>query len=149
MRIARLCPGDETLAGEMFLMMAEVFDEPRVPLGADYVAKILADESFWALMAAVDGKVVGGLTGHTLHLTRVPSAEVLIYDLAVAQTYRRQGVATALVSSLRAAARAANLAGVWVPADVEDDEALAFYRAAGGTEAPVSIFTFDESAAPP
>ncbi len=32
----------------------------------------------------------------------------------------------------------------FVPADVEDDHALEFYRALGGEEAEVRIFTFDE-----
>ena len=35
---------------------------------------------------------------------------------------------------------------VFVPADDEDQEAIEFYRAVGGTPSPVTFFTFDRPA---
>jgi aminoglycoside 3-N-acetyltransferase I len=36
----------------------------------------------------------------------------------------------------------------FVPADVEDDHAVAFYQALGGAAAPVTMFTFGADAPP-
>ena len=53
-------------------------------------------ETFLALAAMADGaQVVGGLAGYVLPKFEQERSEFYIYDLAVAEPYRRQGVATA------------------------------------------------------
>jgi aminoglycoside 3-N-acetyltransferase I len=122
--------------------MAEVFDESSAELGDAYLDALLRREDFWAIAALADGEVVGGLTAHTLPMTRSESAELFVYDVAVRADRQRQGVGRQLMAALRDAAGRAGVADVFVPAETEDAHALDFYRALGGHPTPVVMFTF-------
>lgn len=141
----RLSRGDERLARELFALMADAFDEPSEPLPDRYVEELMSDGSFWAVAAFDGDRVVGGITAHTIPMTRSLSAELFVYDLAVHADYRRRGVGAGLVATLRAQAAEAGVEVVFVPADKDDDRALAFYRALRGAESPASIFTWGAS----
>lgn len=144
MQTRRLRSGEERLAGALFQLMVEVFEEAPEPLGEAYLASLLARPDFWAFAAFVDGALVGGLTAHTLPMTRGPYAEVFIYDLAVRAEHQRRGIGRQLVAALREAARAQGISDVFVDADNEDNHALDFYRAVGGAATPVTMFSFTE-----
>jgi aminoglycoside 3-N-acetyltransferase I len=124
-----------------------VFETDAEPLSDQYLTRILSRDDFWALAASIDGGIVGGLTAHTLPLTQREISEVFIYDLAVVPACQRQGVGRALVTTLRSLAAAAGVPVVFVAADNEDTHALDFYRAVGGTPAPVTVFTFSAARA--
>ncbi|MCB5292146.1 GNAT family N-acetyltransferase [Arthrobacter sp. SO3] len=111
LEVRRLVRGDAAEAHVMFTMMARVFEEDSEPLGEDYLEDLLGREGFWALAAFIGPDIVAGLTAHTLPMTRSRSSEVFIYDLAVRQDHRRKGVATRLVSELRALAAVAGIGG--------------------------------------
>lgn len=145
-RIDRLTASDIERARELFLAMAAVFETESEPLSGEYLTRLLAREDFWAFEASIGGRLAGGLTAHTLPLTRVAESEILIYDIAVVPEYQRQGIGRQLVAALRAGASACGITAVWVPADNEDTHALDFYRALGGVPAPVTIFTFSKDA---
>ena len=67
----RLTQDDTTLATQLFALMAEVFEEgPRAALGTAYVDSLLRRPDFWAVAAFIDGELAGGLTAHTLPMTR-------------------------------------------------------------------------------
>src|SRR5262245_8687648 len=138
----RLTRGDEALARQLLVLMAEVFDEAAQPLGDAYLASLLARSGFWALAAIADRELVGGLTAHTLPMTRAECNEVFIYDIAVREDYQRLGIGRQLVAALRESAREQEVMDVFVSADNEDTHAIDFYRALGGTAAPVTFFSF-------
>lgn len=94
------------------------------------------------IAAFLDETLAGGITAHTLPMTRSESSEIFIYDLAVREEHQRRGVGRALVTRLRADAAAAGIDDTFVPADDQDSHALDFYRALGGEASPVTIFTF-------
>jgi aminoglycoside 3-N-acetyltransferase I len=142
MQIRRLNAGDQALARELFVTMAGVFGEDSDKLSDDYLARLLARDSFWAI-AAIDGEqVVGGLTAHTLPMTATETAVVFLYDLAVRRGHQRRGVGRLLVQALREAAKAAGVSEVFVGADNADEQALGFYRAMGGEAALATFFSF-------
>lgn len=142
--VRRLTAADVELARRTFLTMSAVFETPGAAMDDEYVRALLGRRGFWAF-AAIDGdSVLGGLTAHTLPMTRSESAEVFIYDLAVVPERQRQGIGRRLVAALREAAAAEGIAVAFVPADNEDTHALDFYQAIGGTPAPVTIFTFGD-----
>jgi aminoglycoside 3-N-acetyltransferase I len=141
-RTHRLHAGDRDLARRLFATMAEVFEEPNERLDDAYLDALLGREDFWAIAALAGDEVVGGLTAHTLPMTRAASAEVFIYDVAVRADRQRQGVGRRLLAALRDAAARAGVADVFVPAETEDTHALDFYRALGGAPTPVVMFTF-------
>jgi aminoglycoside 3-N-acetyltransferase I len=139
--VQRLGPGDREDARDLFALLAGVFGEAHGPLSDAYIDALLARPEFWALAARADGRIVGGLTAHTLPMTRDESREIFIFDLGVQVDHRRQGVGRALLTYLRDAATGAGAGQVFVAADVEDTEALELYRAVGGEETPVAMFT--------
>ncbi len=142
--VRRLTAADVELARQTFLTMSAVFETPGAALDDEYVRALLGRPGFWAF-AAIDGdRVLGGLTAHTLPMTRSESAEVFIYALAVVPERQRQGIGRRLVAALREAAAAEGITVAFVPADNEDTHALDFYQAIGGAPAPVTIFTFGD-----
>jgi aminoglycoside 3-N-acetyltransferase I len=140
--IRRLVAGDRAFARRLFLMMANVFEEDAEDLSDAYLDSLLARDAFWVLAAMSGDDIVGGLTAHTLPMTRNESSELFIYDLAVRATHQRRGIGRQLVTALLAAAAERGIDEVFVPADTADVHALDFYRALGGAAAPVTIFTF-------
>jgi aminoglycoside 3-N-acetyltransferase I len=143
MRAQRLTSADRVVAKELFVLMAKVFEEDREPLGDAYLDRLLSREGFWAIAAFTgEGELVGGLTAHTLPMTRAEASEIFIYDIAVRTDHQRKGVGRLLVTTLRNEAASLGIEDVFVPADEEDAHALDFYRALGGVESPVRFFTF-------
>ncbi len=144
--VRRLHPGDEHLARDVFAVMALAFEEASRPLSDAYLRALLSRPDLW-ILAATDGDLaLGGLTAHVLPMTRAEEHEVFIYDLAVHPAHQRRGIGRALVSHLRELAGAAGASNAFVPADNEDEHALAFYRAIDGDPAPVTMFTFQRHA---
>ena len=58
--------------------------------------------------------------------------EMFLYELAVDEAHRRQGIGTALVQVLRDLARERGCYGMWVLTDDDNAAAGATYRKAGG-----------------
>ena len=86
-------------------------------------------------MAAVqDGVVVGGLAAYELKKFEQPRSEMYIYDLAVAEGHRRQGIATALIQELKGIAAERGAYVIFVQADHGDDPAIALYTKLGARE---------------
>jgi aminoglycoside 3-N-acetyltransferase I len=147
-RSRRLTVGDRELARALFSLMAEVFEEESQPLSDGYLDRLLARDEFWALAAfesargARGDRIVGGITAHTLPMTRAETSELFIYDVAVHPAHQRKGVGRQLVTELRERAAAAGIRELFVPADNDDLHALDFYRALGGAASAVTFFTF-------
>jgi aminoglycoside 3-N-acetyltransferase I len=142
MRFKRLGSGDRDLARELFIAMAEIFEEDCEALSDAYIDGLLAGKDFWAIAAWVDDQIIGGVTAHTLPMTRIASSEVFIYDIAVRRDHQRQGVGRQLMTELRECAAAVGIRVLFVPAENDDPHALDFYRALGGTPSQVTLFTF-------
>jgi aminoglycoside 3-N-acetyltransferase I len=99
-----------------------------------YLDRLLDGESFVALAASIDGKVVGGLAAYELVKFEQQRSEMYIYDLAVAAEHRRQGIATALIEELKVVAASRGVYVIMVQADHGDDPAIALYTKLGVRE---------------
>ncbi len=142
MKIRRLQRDDASDARRLFALMAAVFAEEHEELGDARLLALLARDDFYAMAAFVDGELVGGATAYALPMTRAPSTELFLYDVAVAPAHQRSGVGRALVLTLRDAAGAAGITEMFVAADIEDLHALDFYRALGGVASAATLFSF-------
>ena len=139
-KIQQLLSADIELMEAVSTMFGEAFDDPdsytsRRP-SREYLEKLLRGDSFIAL-AALDGNaVIGGLAAYELVKFEQERSEIYIYDLAVALSHRRQGVATALIEKLKAIARERGAWVIYVQADtaVEDEPAIALYTKLGVRE---------------
>ncbi|APR78844.1 Hypothetical protein A7982_04191 [Minicystis rosea] len=123
--------------------MAEVFAEDYEQLGDGYLDRLLSRQDFWAIAAFTDDDdLIGGITAHTLPMTRTEASEIFIYDIAVRGDQQRKGVGRLLMTVLRGEAAGIGIQDVFVPADDDNAQALDFYRALGGVPSPVTFFTF-------
>lgn len=138
--IRRLAAGDIGAARSAFAMMHEVFEAEPEALSDRYLADLLANDTFWALVAVDGDEPLGCLTAHELAMTRSEGIELFLYDLAVRADHQRRGIGRRLVETLVAQAAERGIDVVFVPADDEDDHALAFYESLGGRPAKVTMF---------
>jgi ribosomal protein S18 acetylase RimI-like enzyme len=77
--------------------------------------------------------------------------EMFLYELGVAERFRRRGVGTALVEALADLARARDCYGMWVLTDADNDAALGTYTRSGATERSDQVmlsWTFSERTEP-
>jgi aminoglycoside 3-N-acetyltransferase I len=113
---------------------------------APYLRRLLGGESFLAIVALVSGEVVGGIAAYELRKFEQERSEIYLYDLAVAEGYRRRGIATALIRALQGIAAARGAYVVYVQADLGDDPAIALYDKLGIRE---EVLHFDIAALQP
>ncbi|HLV00851.1 MAG TPA: GNAT family N-acetyltransferase, partial [Acidobacteriota bacterium] len=104
-----LTPEDIELMRALLKLFGDVFNDPRTYVDSQpsdaYLNRLLSSGYFIA-MTALDGQeVVGGLAAYELHKFEQKRSEIYIYDLAVAETHRRRGIATSLISNLKELAR--------------------------------------------
>ena len=118
-------------------MFGEVFGDPayraRRPSRA-YLQRLLARDSFIAIAASQEDRVVGGLAAYELPKFEQERSEIYIYDLAVAAAHRRQGIATALIQRLQNIAAERGAWVIFVQADYGDAPAIALYSKLGARE---------------
>lgn len=138
--IRQLGPRDTGLMDAASTFFGEAFADPasytaRRP-SARYLRKLLASDSFIALAALENEKVIGALCAYELHKFEQERSEIYIYDLAVAASHRRRGIATALVQALQEIAGARGAWVIFVQADTqqEDAPAIALYTKLGVRE---------------
>ena len=136
--IHALMPGDTARFRAMLALFGEAFDD-RDTYNAQqpddtYVETLLANTNFVALVAEMEGSVVGALAGYVLPKFEQARSEFYIYDLAVAEAHWRRGVATALIEALTAECRRWRVYVIFVLADYGDDPAVALYTKLGVCE---------------
>ncbi|MCC5805928.1 MAG: AAC(3)-I family aminoglycoside N-acetyltransferase [Opitutales bacterium] len=133
----------------MLDMFAEAFREPETyrakrPNQA-YLTQLLARDHFIALAAVKSETVVGGLAAYELPKFEQARSEIYIYDLAVAASHRRQGIATALIHELQHIAADRGAWVLFIQADRGDAPATALYEKLGTRE---EVLHFDIPVAP-
>ena len=133
--VRRLFAGDLPIMRELLRVFGEAFDEietfsARKPAD-DYLKRLLGKSDFVALAALESGEVVGGLAPYELQNFEQERSEYYLYDLAVRESFRRRGVATALIEELRRIAAVMGAYVIFVQADYGDDPAVALYTKLG------------------
>jgi aminoglycoside 3-N-acetyltransferase I len=145
--ISHLGPEDAARMRALNALFAEAFEDPKHyasnPPDDDYLAAQLANPAIIVLIAeAADGAISGGLVAYELPKLEQARSEIYIYDLAVAENHRRQGVATTLIAELQSIARPRGAWVIYVQADYGDDPAIALYTKLGTRE---DVMHFDIS----
>ncbi len=145
-RVQRLNPGDVALTHAMLTLFGDAFEEPETygkkRPSATYLDKLLAGETFIALVAVKGDEVVGALAAYELRKFEQERSEIYIYDLAVSVAHRRIGIATRLIEELRVIAKDRGAYVVYVQADLVDAPAIALYTKLGTRE---DVLHFDIS----
>lgn len=140
-KVQQLTRDDLPLFKKLMQVFGEAFNDLQTytgkPPGPEYQQRLLGNEAFIALAAVDDeGTVMGGLAAYELPKFEQARSEIYLYDLAVLAGYRRQGVATSLINTLRSIAAERGAYVVFVQADtgIEDEAAIALYSKLGQRE---------------
>ncbi|HEY4393981.1 MAG TPA: AAC(3)-I family aminoglycoside N-acetyltransferase [Polyangia bacterium] len=136
--LKQLTAADLPLCRALNTMFGVAFGEPdtyeRRPPPDDYLERLLAKPQMLVLVALDGAKVVGGLVAYELEKLEQARSEVYLYDLAVAETHRRQGIATALIRALGKLAKERGAYVMFVQADRTDPPAIRLYESLGTRE---------------
>jgi aminoglycoside 3-N-acetyltransferase I len=131
----QLTRADVPLLKGLLGVFGEAFDEidtyQRSVPPDDYLTQLLSKRHFIAVVAMKGEEVVGGLAAYELDKFEQDRREIYIYDLAVAQSHRRRGVATEMIRELRRIASKRKAYVIFVQADVWDGPAIALYESLG------------------
>ncbi len=143
--IIKKLTGDDILQmRQMLILFGEAFEQKEIYCGDQptdkYLIKLLNENYFIALAAVNKNNVVGGLAAYELKKFEQQRSEIYIYDLAVDEKFRRQGIAGNLINKLKEEAVKRNAYVIFVQADYEDPPAIHLYEKFGTKE---EILHFD------
>jgi aminoglycoside 3-N-acetyltransferase I len=133
--IQQLAAEDVPLMDALLSVFGEAFADAQT-YGAKrptvaYLRRLLAGDSFIAVAARQGAEVVGGLGAYELRKFEQERSEIYIYDLAVAASHRRKGIATALIRELQRIGGERGAYVIFVQADPPDAPAIALYSKLG------------------
>ena len=135
-----------TDAGEVLAASALFDDEAR----REWAEKFLSSPGHHLFVGYVGAVPAGMVTG--VEMTHPDKGtEMFLYELAVAEPYRRRGIGRALTAALAEVARERGCYGMWVLTDDDNVAALGTYQGtgAGGAEPTVMLtWTFPPYADP-
>jgi aminoglycoside 3-N-acetyltransferase I len=131
----QLTYADVSLLKDLLRLFGEAFEDietyQRSVPSDDYLRQLLSKQHFIALVAMKGAEVVGGITAYELDKFEQDRREIYVYDLAVAPSHRRRGVATGMIGELRGIASRRSVYIIFVQADPEDGPAVALYESLG------------------
>ena len=146
----RLGCSDVSVLRELNRLFGEAFEDRETysqePPSDAYIEGLLAKEHIAVMVALGPGdEVLGGLVAYALDKFERARREYYIYDLAVDERFRRQGIATVLIDHLRILAAESGAWVIFVQADYGDDPAIALYEKLGSRE---EVLHFDIAVEP-
>lgn len=141
--IVKLSAADADKFSRIVDVFAEVFEmDAFVKPPIEYFGKLLAKDSMIVFAALLNDEVIGGLTAFVLPSPYAETAEVYVYDLAVAPVYQRKGVGAMLMRGVREYSASLGAREVFLQADYVDRHAVDFYHKIGGAREDVIHFSF-------
>ncbi len=126
--IRLLEPGDEEVVRSF-----ATYDGPGDPEG------LLADSRSLMLVALDGEQPVGFVLAHELPRRHGDASTLFVYEIEVAETHRRRGIAAALLERLAELARERGIAAGFVLTEPDNGPANALYREAGGATEAVNV----------
>jgi aminoglycoside 3-N-acetyltransferase I len=119
--IRLLAPGDEGVVREL-----ATSDGPGDP------EALLADSRTLMLVAFDGARPVGFVLAHELPRRHGERANLFVYEIEVAESHQRRGIASALLARLAELARERGIRTGFVLTEPDNGPANALYRTAGG-----------------
>jgi ribosomal protein S18 acetylase RimI-like enzyme len=115
-------------------------------LHRDAFARWLACDQRLFVAALDAGRPAGFALGYVLERTDALRRMVLLYEVDVAEAYRRRGVGRRLVEEVKAIARACGAGKIWCVAEAGNRAARALYTSTGSevADGDFALFTWRE-----
>jgi aminoglycoside 3-N-acetyltransferase I len=120
-------------------LYASAFDDPenylQKPPSPTYLENLLSNNATVLLVALTEAReIVGGLTGYILPKPEQNRSEMYVYDLAVAEQFRRRKIASRMLRYADKVGRSHGCHVTYVQADYEDEPAVRLYSSLGTSE---------------
>jgi ribosomal protein S18 acetylase RimI-like enzyme len=131
-----LAPGDEGVVREL-----ATYEGPGDP------EALLADPRTLMLVAFHAERPVGFVLAHELPRRHGVPAKLFVYEVDVAESHQRRGIASALLARLAELARERGIPSGFVLTGPDNGPANALYRSAGGATSQVTVqwdFTYTD-----
>jgi len=126
--IRLLAPGDEGVVREL-----ATYDGPGDP------EALLADPRTLLLVAFDEERPVGFVLAHELPRRHGDPAKLFVYEIDVAESHQRRGIASALLERLAELAREHGIRTGFALTEPDNGPANALYRGAGGATDSVKV----------
>src|SRR5215203_550557 len=129
LKIKKLRSDEAKLAKELFTFF-QIDDGVENPTQAseEYLTKLLERPDFHVVVAIDNGVVIGGLTAYELLKYKSETTEMFLYEINVAATHRRKGVASALIEFLKETCAEKNIKSMFVLAEADNLPAVRLYE---------------------
>ena|SRR5579883_282157 len=125
LEVKRLEPQDAPLAAEV----AKSFAAKDVSLL--YMRRFLSNPANYLIVARAEGHLAGFLLGYALERLKEESHKMFIYEIEVAEGYRRKGVGTALINYVRDVVKREKMVSAFVLTNYSNEGAVEFYKSTG------------------
>jgi aminoglycoside 3-N-acetyltransferase I len=138
-QIKKLAPDEIEPAKELILLFG--FDDEKSSLSSDeYIAEMLARIDFHVVIALKDGKLIGGLTAYGMKMFKSEKTEMFLYEIEVAEAYRRNGIGKALIEFLKKICEEKSIAEMFVGTEKDNTAARNLYSSTGGVADEDSVW---------
>jgi aminoglycoside 3-N-acetyltransferase I len=141
--IKKLSKADLAFAKQLFIFFQEDDGIANPELASDkYLQRLISDANYHVFVALDGAKVIGGVTAYELPMYYGPVNEMFLYEIAVRPGYRRQGIATALIESLKALCGENGVKIIFVGTEKSNLAAKELYLNTGGAMEIIPWFTY-------
>lgn len=139
MEIRRLFPGDE----DEVRLANDLFDRPSDPPA---VRAFLRNPANHLLVAYIDDRPAGFIRGQELQRLDTVRPMLFLYEIGVAEEYRREGIGTALVREFARLGEERGCSEMFVLTNHSNTAAMRMYASGGGQlsrEHDIAMFEWD------
>jgi aminoglycoside 3-N-acetyltransferase I len=128
MEIKKLANNETKAFRNLIEIFNEVFENDKEIPNNDYLRDLLSKPNFIVFVAMINNKVIGGLSGYVLEMYNSTQPDFYIYDIAVLPDFQKRGIGRMLINSIIDYCNLNGFKEIFVQAEMEDSEAIAFYR---------------------
>ncbi|MFN7949687.1 MAG: GNAT family N-acetyltransferase [Blastocatellia bacterium] len=132
MEVRRLEVSDAELACETVRALKLTDEDQRRRLKTDDLRHFLSRPENYLIVAVEKGRPVGFLTAYLLNRIDRHQPMMLLYEIGVGETSRRQGIGTALINQLKSFCIDHQVMKMWVYTNKSNPAAMALYQRTGG-----------------
>lgn len=106
----------------------------------EYLQDMLGRDDFHVIVALEGDKVIGGVTSYEMKMFKRETTEMFLYEIEVAEEYRRQGIAKALIEHLINICREKGIVEMFVGTERGNLPANRLYETTGGIPDSESVW---------
>lgn len=126
MNTRRLLPEDAETAVALVKQFA------GMDVTGEYLKRFLENPLTYLIIAEVEGQMAGFLLAHALPRLKQESYKMFIYEIDVAEPFRRRGAGTALIRHIREIVEQQKMMNAFVFTGYSNTGAVEFYKQTGG-----------------